>query len=88
VLILWDEPKRQKNIEKHGLDFASLEIEFFETAPVAPAKSNRLKAINVFSDGTIAAIFATLGSEAISVVSMRPASKHERKLYEQSLSTP
>jgi uncharacterized DUF497 family protein len=84
--ILWDEPKRQRNIEKHGLDFASLEIGFFETALVAPAKSNRLKAINVFSDGTVAAIFATLGSEAISVVSMRPASKYERKLYEQSRS--
>ena len=64
----------------------ALILAFFETALVAPAKSNRLKAINVFSDGTIAAIFATLGSEAISVVSMRPASKYERKLYEQSLS--
>jgi uncharacterized protein len=39
MLILWDEPKRQKNIEKHGLDFASLEIEFFETALVAQAKA-------------------------------------------------
>ena len=84
--IVWDELKRLKNIEKHKLDFASLDIEFFETALVAQAKSNRLKAINVFSDGTIAAIFATLGSEAISVVSMRPASKYERELYEQSLS--
>jgi uncharacterized DUF497 family protein len=86
--ILWDEPKRRQNIEKHGLDFASLDMAFFETALVAPAKSSRLKAINVFSDGTIAAVFATLGSEAISVVSMRPASKQERKLYEQSFSTP
>jgi uncharacterized protein len=86
MLILWDEPKRQKNIEKHGLDFASLEFEFFETALVAQAKGNRLKAINLFLDGTISAIFATLGSEAISIVSMRPASKYERKLHEQSLS--
>jgi uncharacterized protein len=81
--IVWDEPKRRQNIEKHGLDFARLDIDFFETALVAPAKSNRLKAINVISDGTVAVIFVTLGSEAISVISMRLASRYERKRYEQ-----
>jgi uncharacterized DUF497 family protein len=30
VKITWDEPKRQRNIEKHGLDFAELTVEFFE----------------------------------------------------------
>ncbi len=31
--------------------------------------------------GVIAVIFIALGLEAISVISMRPASKQERKLY-------
>jgi uncharacterized DUF497 family protein len=31
--------------------------------------------------GVIVVVFATLGKEAVSVTSMRPASKYERKLY-------
>ncbi len=27
--IVWDEPKRLADIEKHGLDFAALDEEFF-----------------------------------------------------------
>ena len=27
--IVWDEPKRGYNLEKHGLDFATLDLEFF-----------------------------------------------------------
>lgn len=36
--IVWDEPKRAANLFKHGMDFASLTIEFFETSTVIPAK--------------------------------------------------
>lgn len=39
-------------------------------------------AVGRLDDGSIAVIFATLGSEAISLISMRPASKAERKLLE------
>jgi uncharacterized DUF497 family protein len=28
MVILWDEPKRQANIEKHGFDFADLTEDF------------------------------------------------------------
>ena len=31
--------------------------------------------------GVIVVVFVTLGKEAVSVISMRPASKNERKLY-------
>eukprot|EP01031_Cornospumella_fuschlensis_P021566 gene21567-26417_t len=43
--ILWDEPKRQANILKHGLDFAVLTEDFFAAATVVPAKAGRLMAI-------------------------------------------
>ncbi|WP_343314230.1 BrnT family toxin [Brucella sp. BE17] len=78
--IVWDEPKREANIAKHGLDFASLTIEFFENSKVLPAKNNRLQAIGRLADGTIVVIFVTLGTEALSVISMRPARKDERSL--------
>ncbi|WP_299941239.1 BrnT family toxin [uncultured Nitratireductor sp.] len=78
--ITWDEPKRLANIDKHGLDFASLSLEFFLGAVVVPAKQGRSKAIGKLEDGTIVVIFVNLGSEALSVISMRPARKDERSL--------
>jgi uncharacterized DUF497 family protein len=32
--IVWDEPKRLANLDKHGLDFADLNETFFENALV------------------------------------------------------
>lgn len=80
MLILWDEPKRHANLDKHGLDFAELTIEFFEASLVVAAKDGRFKALGRLADGSIAVIFATLGTEALSIISMRPASDKERKL--------
>ena len=81
--IVWDEPKRLKNLATHGLDFAALDIAFFAEAIVVPAKLGRSMAIGVLEDGVIATIFVTLGREGISVISMRPASRKERKTYER-----
>ncbi|MEE9924013.1 MAG: BrnT family toxin [Brucella anthropi] len=82
--IVWDEPKRISNIEKHGFDFAALEDAFFDDATIIPAKMGRYKAIGVLEDGTIVVIFATLGTEAYSIISMRPARPDERRLYHGS----
>lgn len=78
--IVWDEPKRQANIAKHGYDFAVLTVEFFLDAVVVQAKDRRMMAIGRFVDGTIAVVFVTLGTEGLSVISMRTASKKEREL--------
>ncbi|MDB5619948.1 MAG: hypothetical protein JWQ24_4186 [Tardiphaga sp.] len=52
----------------------------FETSFVSPAKHGRLIAVGRLANGVIAVIFITLGTEGISVISMRPASRKERKL--------
>lgn len=80
--IVWDEPKRLANLAKHGMDFASLTEDFFNEALIRDAKSGRLQAIGVERDGVISVVFAILGAEGISVISMRPASKLERKAYD------
>lgn len=82
-MIFWDEPKRQTNLAKHGFDFADLDEGFFLSALVSPSQDRRFKAIGRFADGTIAVVFAALGSEGLSVISMRPASRKERMEYEQ-----
>lgn len=79
-MIVWDEPKRQRNIVRHKLDFADLDEWFFLDAVTVPAKENRYMAIGRLDDGTIAVVFATLGTEGVSVISMRPASRKERSL--------
>lgn len=78
--IVWDEPKRLSNLNGRGLDFADLDIEFFAAAKVLPARHGRMMAIGRFRNLTLTVIFKSLGSEALSVVSMRPASDRERRL--------
>jgi uncharacterized protein len=80
--IVWDEPKRLANIEKHRLDFAALDEEFFLTSTIRAAKAGRLMAIGRMIDGIVAVIFARLGSEGISIISMRPANPNERRLFD------
>jgi uncharacterized DUF497 family protein len=81
--IVWDESKRIKNIEKHSLDFADLDIDFFSDALIIEARQRRLKAIGILSEDLVAVIFVTLGVEGISLISLRPASRKERNFYEQ-----
>jgi uncharacterized DUF497 family protein len=80
MVIVWDEPKRLSNLDKHGLDFAALTEDFFLDALVLPVRDDRLVALGRLDDGTIAVIFAMLGTEGVSVISMRPASRRERML--------
>jgi uncharacterized DUF497 family protein len=79
MVIVWDERKRQANIEKHGFDFSDLDESFFDAATIYPTRNRRLVAIGRLDDGTIAVIFALLGTEAISIISMRSASLRERR---------
>ncbi|ELT50984.1 BrnT family toxin [Brucella intermedia] len=80
--IVWDEPKRAINIQKHGFDFAELTEEFFESATIEPAKLDREMAIGEFKgELIIAVVHKRLGTEAISVISMRHASDKEKEKY-------
>jgi uncharacterized DUF497 family protein len=81
--IVWDEPKRLANPEKPGLDFADLNETFFDNAVVIAShnKSKRWIAVGVNIRGVVVVVFARLGREGVSIISMRPASRNERKLY-------
>lgn len=82
MIIVWDEHKRMANISKHGFDFAVLSEEFFIQSVIVPANNGRQMAIGRLEDGTIAVVFVYLGTEGISVISMRVASAKERKVLE------
>lgn len=79
--IVWDEPKRQQNLAKHGMDFADLTLEFFLSAYVGAAKEGRFKAIGkVDGQLVVVVVFKPLGTEALSIISMRRANRKERSL--------
>jgi len=78
--IVYDEVKRQTNLKKHRLDFADLDESFFRDAWLEPARNGRFKAVGMFEGRLVVAVIAKpLGTEAISVISMRPAKRQERK---------
>jgi uncharacterized DUF497 family protein len=84
--IVWDEPKRQANIVTHGLDLADAESFHWETAVVVPGHEGkggrpRFRAIGWLDNELVTLVFSPLGAEAISVISLRPASRAERKLH-------
>lgn len=86
--IVWDEIKRQTNLRKRGLDFADLEEGFdWENMLVAPTyagvdERKRFIATSDFEGSLITIIFSPLGSEAISIITMRPASRKERRQFD------
>lgn len=81
VKIVWDEIKRQQNIAKHGMNFAGLDEAFFDRAVVRTSIRRRSIAIGIFEGAVIVAVvYRPLGSEALSVISMRRASRKERRL--------
>jgi len=87
---VWDEPKRLSNLAKHGLDFAEIAQGFdFDRALTLPARPSLAEAARIRLIGElkgerlVAVIASALGSEAISIISLRPASRKERKLYDR-----
>jgi uncharacterized DUF497 family protein len=76
--IIWDEPKRTANRTKHGLDLATVSFAFFLSARIAPAKAGRYQALGFLDGKPVSVIFKRLGSEAFSIISLRPASAKER----------
>lgn len=81
--IVWDEPKRLANLDKHQLDFRDLTLEFFEGATIFPTYDRRLAAIGRLADRTLTVIYFELGTEALSIISMRYAGPKERKRLDE-----
>jgi uncharacterized DUF497 family protein len=87
--IVWDEPKRQANIATHGLDLADAESFDWEAAIILrghPGNDGRprFRAIGWLAHELVTLVFSPLGTEAISVISLRPASRAERMLHDQN----
>jgi uncharacterized DUF497 family protein len=79
--IVWDEIKRQQNLIKHGLDFTAVQRFDWVTAIVHPARFDRMLALGYIDAQLVSVVFAMRGTQGISIISLRPASQKERRLY-------
>ena len=80
--IVWDEPKRLANIDKHdGVDLAEVTEDFLGEAKLFPAKLGRIAAVGMHKGRLMTAIVEPLGTEAIAVISFRVASAKERRAH-------
>lgn len=90
--IVWDERKRKSNLTKHGFDFEQIDSFDWTTALYGAAHDSkfgqrRLKATGALSGTIVIVIFAFLGSEALSLISLRAANSREKKEFLWSRST-
>jgi uncharacterized DUF497 family protein len=89
VKITWDEPKRQANIAKHGLDFADAEKVF--AGPMVLFEDDRAdygeqRVIGVgLLDYLVVLIVHVENDELIRIISMRKADSNEADLYYQNV---
>lgn len=66
------------------MDFADAEAADWASALIQPSYGGRYLAVLPYEDGLIAIAFARLGTEAVAIISMRPASRRERRLYAEA----
>jgi uncharacterized DUF497 family protein len=87
-VFVWDETKRRSNLEKHGLDFKDAHLVYDNpdksTYDTSRAGERRLMdlALAVVRGKLLALIYTERGND-VRVISFRPASREERKQYEE-----
>lgn len=88
--VVGDDRKRETNLRRHSLDFRDARERFvFETAMMVPSHAGRGERARFVAvgprDGRLAAaVISPLGTEAISLINLRPASRKGRRLYGQT----
>jgi uncharacterized protein len=87
-VLVWDEAKRESNLKKHGLDFKDAHLIYDSpdkcTYDTSRAGERRLMdiALAVVKGKLLTLIYTERGRD-VRVISFRPASREERKQYEE-----
>jgi uncharacterized DUF497 family protein len=87
-VFVWDEAKRESNLRKHGLDFRDAHLVYdnpdkctYDSSRQGERRSLDLAFAVV--KGLLLALVYTERGDDVRVISFRPASREERKQYEQ-----
>jgi uncharacterized DUF497 family protein len=84
--VLWDETKRQANLDKHGLDFADapmvLESPYrLDVGSVRGGEPRMQSFAYVFEMLAVLTVVHVARNDTLRIVSFRPASEEERSSY-------
>ena len=85
----WDPRKAAENLAKHGVSFeeaATVFRDFLSATGADPDHSfdeERFVTFGVSTDGRLLAIAHTEGDDTIRIISARPATPNERRIYEE-----
>ncbi|MFL6277410.1 MAG: BrnT family toxin [Blastocatellia bacterium] len=85
----WDEQKAEQNLEKHGLSFQQAAEVFSDplSAMIPDSthseRENRLLAIGQSANGQVLLVVFTERGERIRIISARPATRPETRIYEE-----
>lgn len=88
MIFEWDENKAEKNERKHGVSFEEAESVFYDprslTIPDPEHSDTELRFIDIGASNydRILVVVYTEREDRIRLISARPASRKERKLYE------
>ncbi|HEY0784077.1 MAG TPA: BrnT family toxin [Thermoanaerobaculia bacterium] len=89
-MVTWDEPKRQANLRKHGLDFAECEAVFdhpvFTTEDTRAAYGEQRIRLLGWLDGRVVRLTYTERGETLHVISLREATRNEARAYFKAIS--
>jgi uncharacterized protein len=87
-VITWDEPKRRRNVRKHGFDFVDAE-QVFEGVTYTYEDDRRIWRATVCQSGSSSrdrrVHRSTEEDDHIHIISMRKATKREREIYFDSI---
>jgi hypothetical protein len=88
-VIAWDEPKRRRNLQKHGFDFADAE-QVFEGATYTyeddrlAYRERRFVTLGLVREIVVSIVHTEEGGH-IHIISMRKATRREREIYFESI---
>ena len=90
--LFWDESKRLSNLAKHGVDFAAAVGFDWDTALVQEDErfrynEQRFVALGWMSNGLHMMAFTMVDEDGIRIITLRKATKQEKRLYGKSLET-
>lgn len=87
-MFVWDEAKRKSNLKKHGLDFkdATLVYDNPDKCTYESSREGEHRWMDIalaVIQGQLLTLIYTRREHDVRVISFRPASREERKQYEQ-----
>ncbi len=86
----WNPAKARKNLEKHGVSFEEASSVLYDALAVSGAdpdhseSEERTITFGISSQGRLLVVAHTERGEAIRIISARIATKHERRIYEET----